>query len=106
MHILLRYFESEESDWKAKVLDTLQTMGSSILVGGCTTLLGTLPLAFSTTEIFRVVFKTFIALVTLGVAHGLIFLPVVLMLIGPESTIKLKNTKKTIDDKSDTTPDE
>jgi len=87
VHVLLRYYESKKRDRQAKVQDMLETMGASILVGGFTSLLGVLPLALSTLEIFNVVFVTFIGLVTLGLAHGLVLLPVVMMLIGPEETI-------------------
>lgn len=83
VHILLRYTESIASTREAKVKDTLQTMGASILLGGTSTLLGVLPLSFSTSEAFHTIFVIFIGLVTLGVGHGLILLPVVLSLIGP-----------------------
>lgn len=40
MHILLRYFESYETDRKEKVKDTIKTMGGSIFIGGLSTFLG------------------------------------------------------------------
>ena len=61
-------------------------MGPSILVGGISTFLGVVPLAFSTNDVTKVVFISFIAMVSLGIAHGLIFLPVLLSLVGPLST--------------------
>ena len=54
MHILLKYYEADGISREAKVKKTLETMGSSILLGGFTTWLGVLPLAFSTTKIFMV----------------------------------------------------
>jgi hypothetical protein len=54
--------------------------------------LGTLPLAFSTSDIFTTVFIAFLALVLLGVSHGLILLPVLLSLMGPEECISLAAT--------------
>jgi len=54
MHILLRYYESKGRSRHEKVKETLQTMGTSILLGGFTTWLGVIPLAFSSTEIFMV----------------------------------------------------
>jgi hypothetical protein len=59
-------------------------MGASILLGGATTFLGVIPLAFSTTTVFMVVFKSFLAMVCLGCGVGLILLPVLLSLVGPE----------------------
>jgi Patched family len=55
MHILLRYYESKGATRDAKVKATLETMGVSILMGAFTTLLGVIPLAFSTTKIFKMV---------------------------------------------------
>jgi Niemann-Pick C1 protein len=83
MHVLLRYHESPGSR-KEKTVEMLRTMGASILIAGISTFLGTLPLAFSTSEIFATVFYVFLGLVTVGCGHGLILLPVVLSTIGPE----------------------
>jgi Niemann-Pick C1 protein len=86
LHVLLRFYESH-GNRKEKVVSMLKTMGSSIFIGGITTFLGTLPLAFSSSSIFNTIFITFLGLVTLGASHGLILLPVILSLIGPEEHI-------------------
>lgn len=65
----------------------LKTMGASILLGGTSTFLGTLPLAFSTSHIFYTIFLSFLGIVTLGMAHGLILLPVLLATFGPGDKI-------------------
>mmetsp|Transcript_13786 Transcript_13786/g.19271 ORF Transcript_13786/g.19271 Transcript_13786/m.19271 type:complete len:918 (+) Transcript_13786:223-2976(+) len=83
VHIVLRYFESTVPDREGKVIDTLASMGSSVFVGGLSTLLGVIPLALSSTDIFITVFVTFSGLVVLGMSHGLILLPVVLSIVGP-----------------------
>jgi len=85
MHILLRYHESKYRTREGRVKDTLETMGSSILLGGLSTFLGVIPLAFSTSTILRTVFTSLFSMVILGIAHGLILLPVVLAVIGPQS---------------------
>lgn len=97
MHVLLRYYESQERTREDKVKDTLKTMGVSILVGGLSTFLAVIPLAFSTSDIIGTVFTAFFSMVTLGVAHGLIFLPVVLSLVGPTMTPRLHQQKDTSD---------
>jgi predicted RND superfamily exporter protein len=83
MHVLLRYYESS-GNRREKTTEMLRTMGSSVLLGGISTFLGTVPLAFSTSEIFGTVFVAFLGLTTLGMAHGLVLLPVVLSTIGTE----------------------
>jgi uncharacterized membrane protein YdfJ with MMPL/SSD domain len=88
MHILLRYYESERPSREEKVKDALGTMGSSILVGGLSTFLGVTPLVFSTSEIFSTVCMAFLAMVSLGVSHGLILLPVILSYVGTEQVVR------------------
>ena len=85
VHVLLRYYESKEKSREAKVIDTLETMGASILVGGLSTALGVLPMALSTSNIMGTVFVSFFAMISIGVLHGLVFLPVVLSICGPVS---------------------
>ena len=83
LHIILRYFESQEMSRKDKVVDVLSTMGASVLIGGISTILGSVPLSFSQSEIFFSVFIVFFSFVVLSFAHGLLFVPVVLCLCGP-----------------------
>lgn len=83
MHILLRYYESSGTRIE-KTVTTLETMGSSIFLGGISSLLGTMALAASASSIFFSVFVVFFGLVVLGILHGLIFLPIILSTFGPE----------------------
>lgn len=108
VHILLRYYESSQFPTReAKVKDTLRTMGAAVLSGGLSTLLGVLPLAFSTSEVMRTVFVCFVAMVTLGCGHGLILLPVLLSCVGPESTpVTTMNMTEEEDIRPKTTPAE
>jgi len=67
----------------------LRTMGLAILLGGLSTFLGILPLAFSTSEIVHTVFMAFLGIVTLGMGHGLVLLPVILSTFGPEDQVSM-----------------
>merc|ERR1711916_315348 len=66
-----------------RVHATLCTIGPSVFLAISTTILGILPLAAATSEIFRVFFKSFVSIVLFGGSYGLIFLPVLLSLVGP-----------------------
>lgn len=83
-HICITYFEIHDAtDRNERVTRTINTMGKSILKGGFTTFLGVLFVSWKYELAFRVVFITYLGITTLGVGHGLIFIPVVLSLVGP-----------------------
>ena len=82
MHILLRYYEAKGTR-EQRVVETLSTMGASILVGAISTFLGIMLLVFSTSAMINNIFVSFIGLVVFGVLHGLIFLPTLLAMVGP-----------------------
>ena len=83
----MRYYETSPTKTRdERVKETLETMGTSILLGGLTTFLGVVPLCFSTTRIFMIVFLSFLAMVLLGLIHGLVLLPVILSLVGPTTS--------------------
>jgi multidrug efflux pump subunit AcrB len=65
-----------------RVYLAIKEIGGSVLMGAFTTFLGVLPTAGASSEIFRVFFKCFIVVIGVGTAHGLIWLPVMLSLIG------------------------
>jgi len=94
LRIMLRYYESKEISSEGKVKDTLETIGSSVLIGGISTFLGVIPLAFSTSAIFVTIFISFLGLITIGITHGLIFIPVVLSICGPNVVLDLSVKKK------------
>jgi hypothetical protein len=75
-------------------------MGASILVGGATTFLAVVPLSISSVKIFMTVFNAFFAMVTLGVTHGLILLPVILSYLGPTTNVRQLETSTTSKAKS------
>lgn len=100
LHVLLRYYECP-GNRREKTIAMLKSMGVSILTGGISTFLGTMPLAFSISTIFQTIFIAFLGLSTLGVGHGLILLPVVLSIVGPEDQVVRSAAKATDDTKEE-----
>lgn len=86
MHILVRFLESPCKTREEKVKDSLQTMGSSVVIGGLSTFLGVVPLLFSSSTLMRNLFFGFWGMVIIGCGHGIIVLPVILSYLGPEGT--------------------
>ena len=63
---------------------SIQDMGASVLNGALSTFLAVAVLLFSTSYVFKTLAIQFALTVGLGVVHGLVLLPVVLSLCGPE----------------------
>jgi len=69
----------QPSDPAAAMVETLRTTGVSVLHGGASTFLAVLMLAFSATGGFVDMFKCFFLMVVFGLLHGLVLLPVLLV---------------------------
>jgi len=82
-HIGHSFMKTSGSSRSERVVKTLGDVGSAVLNGGISTFLATMVLAFSKSYVFRVLFQTFFLTVILGLAHGMILLPVMLSLVGP-----------------------
>ncbi|CAB9508257.1 Pick C1-like protein 1 [Seminavis robusta] len=83
MHILMRYYDSKGTR-EERVRETMSSMGASIFLGAASTFLGIMALALSTSDILQNIFVSVVGLISFGVVNGLIFLPVVLSLVGPQ----------------------
>jgi len=68
-----------------KSIHAIETIGPAVFNGGFTTFLALSLLAFSKSSIFITFFKVFFLTVVFGLFHGLVMLPVLLSLIGPEN---------------------
>lgn len=80
------------------VVGAMKEVGMSVLNGGCTTLLGILLLGFADGEVFWTFFVVYCAMVVLGVAHGLVFLPVALSMLPSESPMEVEEEANESDD--------
>uniref|UniRef100_A0A1B6KFZ1 SSD domain-containing protein n=2 Tax=Graphocephala atropunctata TaxID=36148 RepID=A0A1B6KFZ1_9HEMI len=68
-----------------RALYTVNTIGAAVLNGGLSTLLAMSMLSLSSAYVFQSFFKIFFLVVTIGLFHGVVFLPVVLSEIGPSA---------------------
>eukprot|EP00919_Chromeraceae_sp_WS-2016_P008543 GHVR01020150.1.p1 GENE.GHVR01020150.1~~GHVR01020150.1.p1 ORF type:complete len:858 (+),score=204.17 GHVR01020150.1:2595-5168(+) len=67
----------------SKSIIALQKVGVAVFYGASSTLLATIPLAFSSSYIFFTFFRMFFLTILFGMSHGLLLIPVLLALLGP-----------------------
>jgi multidrug efflux pump subunit AcrB len=80
---IIHYFmiHSNSSDPRARMANALSEVGGAVAVGGLTTFIGVLPLAFASSFVYRVFFKLFLSIVVLGILHGFVIAPVLVVLL-------------------------
>lgn len=81
-HISYSFVSSHKSDVNEKAMDALARLGCPILQGALSTILGVVVLCMSGSYIFRTFFKIVFLVITFGLIHGLVFIPVFLTLFG------------------------
>ena len=86
-----------------RVTAALADIGAAVVNGGLSTFLAVLLLSGSKSYVFRVLFQQFFLTVVLGLAHGLILLPVLLSLCGPNcyAAVEANAAKKSGDEKAE-----
>eukprot|EP00540_Astrosyne_radiata_P023299 CAMPEP_0116824920 /NCGR_PEP_ID=MMETSP0418-20121206/1665_1 /TAXON_ID=1158023 /ORGANISM="Astrosyne radiata, Strain 13vi08-1A" /LENGTH=539 /DNA_ID=CAMNT_0004453345 /DNA_START=209 /DNA_END=1828 /DNA_ORIENTATION=+ len=87
MHIVHAFLHVDAMDRRGRSKLALLKMGGSVFLGGLSTFLGILALSLADGQVFFVFFVMFVSMVLLGVAHGLVFLPVVLSYVGPDFVV-------------------
>ena len=86
--VITSFFHNRDS----RVRATLSNIGPAVLNGGITTTLAFILLAGSRSHVFSSFFKIFFLVVTFGLFHGLIVLPVLLSFMGPKSTVLMASS--------------
>jgi predicted RND superfamily exporter protein len=86
-HIAHRFLIEPGPDRNSRIRSTLENIGPAVLNGGLTTLFAFILLANSQSHVFLTFFKVFFLVVSFGLYHGLVVLPVFLSLFGPESHV-------------------
>lgn len=83
----------ESGTREEKAIGTLARVGTSVFNGGFSTILAVLIMSSSDTYIFVTFFKCYFLCCVFGLMHGMLFLPAMLSIVGPE--IQLRETKST-----------
>merc|ERR1711963_9904 len=91
-HVTHRYL-GEKGTKDQRMVATLTNIGPAVFNGGVSTFLAFILLASSKSHVFITFFKIFFLVVSFGIFHGIVFLPVLLSLVGPECNSK--KTKRT-----------
>jgi len=84
VHIAHAFMRTPGPSRQARVDAALEEMGTPVIHGCASTFLAVVVLSSSSSYVFRVFFRMFFGIVLFGGGHGLILLPVLLSLIGPE----------------------
>ena len=92
-HIAHRFLIEPGASRDDRLVSTLTNMGPAVLNGGVTTTLAFILLANSQSHVFITFFKVFFLVVSFGLYHGLIVLPVVLSLLGPKSHVVVQTAQ-------------
>ncbi|XP_077412447.1 patched domain-containing protein 3 [Vanacampus margaritifer] len=80
-HVSYAFVSSPKCDANEKAKDALAHLGYPIMQGALSTILGVVVLSLSGSYLFRTFFKIVFLVITFGVLHGLMFIPVFLTIL-------------------------
>ncbi|XP_073437842.1 patched domain-containing protein 3-like [Dendrobates tinctorius] len=81
-HVTYAYVSNQKANVNDKMIDALHSLGYPIVQGAVSTILGVVALSAAQCYIFRTFFKIIFLVISFGLIHGLVFLPVFLTLLG------------------------
>lgn len=90
-HVGHAFMVKNSVDKNKRAKEALSDIGAAVLSGGISTFLAVIVLLFSESYVFIVLSRQFCVTVILGLAHGLILLPVMLSWVGPKAFTAAEN---------------
>ena len=100
-HICYHYMTAEAEEVggtsilhsSTRIRASLYALGLPIIQGAASTILGVFGLAFANCYLFVTFFKMIFLVILLGALHGLVLLPVLLSIFGPDQCRSISNFK-------------
>ncbi|XP_050391852.1 patched domain-containing protein 3 [Patella vulgata] len=83
VHVCHGFMSSDKDNKDDMARDALKTSAAPVINGGLSSLIGICTLAGSQSYVFRSFFKIMVLVISFGLAHSMLLLPVILSLIGP-----------------------
>jgi len=83
LHYFHEHSKNNPDDPRSSMAAALDEVGGAVLLGVSTTFVGVLPLAFASSFIYRVFFKLFLGIISLGMVHGFVVVPCMVILFPP-----------------------
>lgn len=96
-HITYSFVTAPCNTGNEAAIYALHSLGMPILQGALSTIIGIIAIATSPAYIFRSFFKTMFLVMTLGLLHGILFLPVLLTILRPCMHLMKPKSKKKAD---------
>ncbi|XP_050412890.1 patched domain-containing protein 3 [Patella vulgata] len=90
VHVCHGFMSSDKVDKDGKAQDALTISAAPVINGGLSSLLGICTLVGSQSYVFRSFFKIMVLVISFGLAHSMLLLPVILSLIGPTNDRNIK----------------
>lgn len=93
IHIVHKFLSVDGSNNFERMVSAMAEIGSAVLQGGGTTMVGVIPLGFASSNIFRVFFAMLFGTAFFGLVVGMVIVPIALLHFGPKRLLDEDETK-------------